>query len=236
MKIIASNFKTNHTRASTQEFINFSNAFIKNNNIKNNIYIFPPSSCLNNFELQSNITLGVQNAYYCKSGAFTGELGLEQLNEFNIKSILIGHSERRVTLQESNEDIIKKFNFYKELGFKIMYCIGESLDIKKQGDDSVMAHLTSQLQGIDLDYKKLIIAYEPIWAIGTGVSATNEDITSIHTKLKTLFKCPLLYGGSVNEKNLDAILKLDNVDGALIGSSSLVKENFAKLIQITVNN
>ncbi len=236
MKIIASNFKTNHTRATTQEFINYINDFVKNENIKNDIFIYPPSSCLNDFVTTSNITIGAQNAYHCQKGAFTGEIGLEQLDEFGIKSILIGHSERRGILNEDDAIIKEKFNFFKEQGFNIMYCIGESLDIKNSGDDKVIAHLSKQLECIDLDYDKLIIAYEPIWAIGTGVSAKNEDILNIHTNLKKIIKCPLLYGGSVNESNLGDILKIEGVDGALIGSSSLVKENFAKLIQIAKDN
>ena len=130
--IIASNFKTNHTRKSTKEFVQAVNTYLQNDT-SSEVYIFPTATSLDCFDTVSNLTIGAQNAYYTQKGSFTGEIGTEQLDEFGIKTILIGHSERRHVLGESQESIAKKFAFYKEQGYKIIYCIGEPLEVKEQG-------------------------------------------------------------------------------------------------------
>lgn len=195
------------------------------------VYIFPPSTALDMFDCSFKI--GCQNAYGFEKGSMTGEIGLEQLEEFEIDTILIGHSERRINLNESQEEIVKKFNFFKENGFEIFYCIGEDLEVREKGIDSVINYLHSQLEGIDLSYDKLFIAYEPVWAIGTGVAASFEDIGLIHKKLKEKFNRPLLYGGSVDENNIKNISNIYGVDGVLVGSASLDAERFASIIHFT---
>jgi triosephosphate isomerase len=236
MKIIASNFKTNHTRKSTKEFIEEVNNFLIKNDIKNNVFIFPPLTALDNFDVVSNLTIGVQNAYFVKKGSFTGEIGTQQLDEFGIKTILIGHSERRHILGETQQNIALKYNYYKSLGYKIIYCVGEPLEVKEAGLTETLGYIWKQFDGIDLDYKNLILAYEPVWAIGTGVSATSEDIATIHKKIKKKINKPLLYGGSVKPTNLDDILKIPNVDGTLIGTSSWNIEDFKIMIKTTKDN
>ena len=236
MKIIASNFKTNHTRKSTKEFILNIDKFLNEKNINNEVYIFPPSTTFDNFDLESNLTIGTQNAYWVKDGSYTGEIGALQLDEFEIKTILIGHSERRHILGETQKDIATKFNYFKALGYKIIYCIGEPLEVKEEGLTETLGYIWEQFDGIDLNYNNLILAYEPVWAIGTGKVASIEDITKIHKKIKKKINKPLLYGGSVKPSNLDEILKIPNVDGALIGTSSWEVESFKKMIEITKNN
>jgi triosephosphate isomerase (TIM) len=233
MKIIASNFKTNHTRKTTKTFVEDVNQFLQTNNINNDVYIFPTSTALDQFELSSNLFIGVQNAYPTQNGSFTGELGMEQLDEFGIKTILIGHSERRHILGESQKSCVEKFNFYKELGYTIIYCIGEKLEVKEQGVQKTLEYCFDQLEGIDINYENLIIAYEPVWAIGTGVVATVEDITIIHNALKEKISVPILYGGSVKPANLAEILDISTVDGSLIGTSSWDVEAFKQMIEIT---
>jgi len=232
MKIIASNFKTNHTRKSTKEFISCVEEFLENKNISNDIYIFPPSTALDSFNTKENLTIGVQNAHYVKNGSYTGEIGTEQLDEFGIKTILIGHSERRHILGETQKEIALKFNYYKSLGYKIIYCIGEPLEVKEQGLTETLGYIWEQFDGIDLSYENMIIAYEPVWAIGTGVSATLEDIQKVHKKLKKKLQKPLLYGGSVKVANISEILDIENVDGALIGTASWDVEQFKQIIEI----
>jgi triosephosphate isomerase len=232
LKIIAANFKTNHTRGSTNLFVTNINTFLKSEDISNDVYIFPPATALDNFDTKSNLILGTQNAYYTQKGSFTGEIGTEQLDEFGIKTILIGHSERRHKLGECQKDIALKYNYYKSLGYKIIYCIGEPLEVKEQGLTETLGYLLEQFDGIDLEYENMIIAYEPVWAIGTGVSATNEDIEKIHKKLKKKFQKPLLYGGSVKLTNIGEILDIPNVDGALIGTASWNCEDFKQIIKI----
>ncbi|MEA3497447.1 MAG: triose-phosphate isomerase [Campylobacterota bacterium] len=232
-KIIASNFKTNHTRKSTKVFVENINKFLNDENIDNEVFIFPTNTSLDNFNKSDNLTIGVQNAYYIQNGSFTGEIGTEQLDEFGIKTILIGHSERRHILGESQKEITLKYNYYKALGYKIIYCVGEPLEIKEKGITDTLGYIQKQFDGIDLSYENVIVAYEPVWAIGTGLVPSVEDIQTIHKKLKKKFAQPLLYGGSVKTTNIEEILSIPNVDGTLIGSGSWKIEDFKQMIEIT---
>jgi triosephosphate isomerase len=220
--IVAANFKTNKTRIET---INYLKELKSIDFGKVKVAVFPPQTALIEDDL-----VGAQNAYPTINGAFTGEIGLEQLNEFNIKRILIGHSERRHILGESQEFIAEKFKFFKENGFEIFYCIGESLEVRKKGLNAVVDYLKEQFVGIDLEYEKLIIAYEPVWAIGTGVSASIEEIKETHAEIRKFTTKPILYGGSVKLNNIEEILKIENVDGVLIGSASLDVDVFKQMI------
>ena len=222
--IVAANFKMHKTRNQTQEYLNELKK-IKFNGVK--VALFPPASAL----MEDKI-VGAQNAYPAINGAYTGEIGLEQLNEFNIKRVLIGHSERRHILNESQKFIAEKFNFYKNEGFEIFYCIGEPLEIRKKGIEAVVEYLKSQIEGVDLEYEKLIVAYEPVWAIGTGESASIEKIKETHEEIRKFTSKPILYGGSVKLNNIKEIIEIENVDGVLVGGASLDVETFKKMIEI----
>jgi triosephosphate isomerase len=226
--IFAANFKTNHTRATTQAYIDGLNKKLETTATDNDIYIFPPATALDSYE--TTATVGTQNAYPTKNGAYTGEIGVEQLDEFAINTILIGHSERREHLRESQEIVAEKFSFFQNEGFEIIYCIGEPLEIREQGDQAVMEYLLAQFEGIDITYENLIIAYEPIWAIGTGRSATVAEIASTHKALRASVTKPLLYGGSAKPANIKEIISIDNVDGVLVGSASLDVESFFEMV------
>jgi len=226
--IIASNLKTNLTREKTTSYLMDVENFLDEIQSNQDVLVFPAQSSLSKHS--GKVIQGVQNAYATQNGAFTGEIGTEQLDEFGIKTILIGHSERRHILGESQEKIAKKFNFYKNLGFKIVYCVGEPLEVREEGEDVMMKYLEFQYEGIDTKYKDLIIAYEPVWAIGTGLTPTLEDISKIHLKLKEKSVAPLLYGGSVKVESAKDILACDGVDGVLVGSGALKVENFCKMI------
>jgi triosephosphate isomerase len=228
--IIAANFKTNMTRRETAEYYTTVTGFIAEIGISSKAMIFPPATALNSFE--GGVNIGAQNAYAVENGAFTGEIGLDQLDEFGIKTILIGHSERRHILGESQELIAEKFNYYKAKGFTIVYCIGEPLEVREEGSDALMDYLNDQCDGIDLDYEKLIIAYEPVWAIGTGLTPSADEVEQIHTALRQKTSRPLLYGGSVKTANAKELLALNNVDGALIGSAALNVEDFCTILSI----
>ena len=228
--IFAANFKTNHTRASTGKYIEV--LLLERSLLKDDaVYIFPPTSALQ--ASKEPIKIGAQNAYMTQNGAYTGEIGLEQLDEFAIRTIIIGHSERREILGESQEFIAKKFQFFKEHNFEIIYCIGEPPEVRERGDGAVLEYLSAQFEGIDTNYDKIMIAYEPIWAIGTGKSATIDEISTTHNALRELTKAPLLYGGSVNNNNIQQIAKINNVDGVLVGSASLNAKDFLELISLS---
>lgn len=229
--IFAANLKTNHTRSSTAMYVKNLSNHIKNNNIASKVMVFPTLMAIDNYAQNDNITIGVQNAHPAIKGSITGEVGLEALNEFDIKSIIIGHSERRA-LGEKDEFLKEKYDFYVKEGFEIIYCIGESLEVREKGEEEVFKFLANQISYIDLSYDKLIIAYEPIWAIGTGVSATQKDIKGVADKLRiSLGDTPLLYGGSVNDKNITDATDVENINGVLVGSASLNEDVFLKIIQ-----
>jgi len=229
--IVAANFKTNMTRQSTREYMEALGDFVATHEGDDTIMVFPPATALDHFD--SSVSIGAQNAYATRNGAYTGEIGLEQLEEFDIRTLLIGHSERRHLLGESQEEIVHKFNFYKEQGFYIVYCIGEPLEIRESGSDALMAYLEEQLEGIDLGYSKLVVAYEPVWAIGTGLTPSADDILLIHNALKKMIQRPLLYGGSVKPSNAREIMALASVDGVLVGGASLHLDDFKSIIQAT---
>lgn len=227
--IIAANLKTNLTRAKTAEYMQELEKYLVANSITQEVIVFPAASSL--LLHAGEAIVGAQNAYPANNGAFTGEIGKEHLDEFAIKTILIGHSERRHVIGETQEFIARKFNFYQELGFKIVYCIGEPLEIREAGDEKMMHYLDAQYEGIDTNYENLIIAYEPVWAIGTGLTPTSEQIEMLHTQLKSKSSAPLLYGGSVKVTNIEEVLALNNVDGVLVGGAALDVEHFSTMIQ-----
>ena len=228
--IVASNFKTNHTRKSTAQYIDAVNRFLDENETSVTTFVFPPASALEHFD--GHVKIGAQNAYATVNGAFTGEIGSEQLDEFNIKTVLIGHSERRHILGETQAQIAAKFKFYADLGYTIIYCFGEPLELREQGNDAILEYIDEQFDDIDIAYEKLILAYEPVWAIGTGLTPEVGEIELIHAALKQKINAPLLYGGSVKTTNAKEILSIANVDGALIGSGALKVEDFIEIVKI----
>jgi len=227
--IYAANFKTNHTRKSTELYIEELNARLRAKKTEDKVYIFPPSSALDSYE--GDFKIGTQNAYPTVNGAYTGEIGLEQLDEFSINTILIGHSERREHMAESQEKVAQKFSFFQEQNFEIIYCIGEPLQIREKGFEAVMKYLLAQFEDIDINYENITVAYEPIWAIGTGRSATVEEISTTHRALKKVINDkPLLYGGSAKPENIKEITSIAGVDGVLVGSASLDAGSFSEMI------
>lgn len=226
--ILCANFKANKTRQETRAYMAVVESFVSANDITDTIIVFPPFTALEHDP--RNVLIGVQNGYPVKNGAFTGEIALEQLEEFGIKTILIGHSERRHVLGETQEQIAAKFQFFAEQGFLIIYCVGEPLEIREQGNEALMAYIEKQFVGIDLNYIDLIVAYEPVWAIGTGLTPSNSDIELLHGALRAKTDAPLLYGGSVKVDNAGEIMALENVDGVLVGSAALSANDFCDMI------
>lgn len=224
--IIAGNFKANHTRSSTLLYCQELDLFLRNK--EEEVYIFAPSISLPYGDF-SYLKIGVQNAYPVDNGAFTGEIGYEQVQELKIKTLMIGHSERRMILGESYDFCKAKFDFFSEKEMKIFFCVGEDLVVRQEG--RVREFLQEQLMGIDLSYSHLVIAYEPMWAIGTGVSAGLEEIEKTCEMLKDLGCLKVIYGGSVNANNAGEIMGLKSVDGVLVGGACLDLYNFCQIIQ-----
>ncbi|CAD7286420.1 MULTISPECIES: triose-phosphate isomerase [Campylobacter] len=229
--IYAANLKCNHTRASFAEYAKVLNDGLDDEKV----LIFPPFTALDDFAW-AKFSIGAQNFYPCQSGAYTGEIGKAHLDEFGITSVLIGHSERREllhehggVLKENDELLLSKFDFAVKNGWQVVYCIGENLWMREAGKTREI--LKAQLELINLSYDKLIIAYEPIWAIGSGSSASVEQITQVLDFVRTLTAAPLLYGGSVNAKNISDICHITNCNGVLVGTASWDAANFLNLIK-----
>lgn len=231
--ILAANFKTNLTRQETGEYLGELERLVASKHLKQQLYLFPATSSL--MMHKGSVVVGAQNAYPTREGAFTGEIGLVHLEEFGIETILIGHSERRHILGESQVEVARKFAYFKEQGFTIIYCIGEPLRIKESGLLPTLDYLLEQFEGIDREYDRLIVAYEPIWAIGSGRTPQLEEIELIHNELKKHIGAPILYGGSVKAANAEDILALPSVDGVLVGSASLKVEEFFAMVEIAHN-
>ena len=222
MRFLA-NLKCNHTRASFACYAEILDANLSSND---DVTVFPPFSAL---DLAAHkFKLGAQNFYPCESGAHTGEIGKAMLDEFGIKSVLIGHSERR-ELGEGEELLRAKFDFAAKAGWQIVYCIGENLSVNEAG--RTKEFLAEQLKNIELSYERLLIAYEPIWAIGTGRSASVEQVDEILNFIREQTSAPLLYGGSVNAANIGGIASIASCDGVLVGTASWDASKFLELIR-----
>ena len=223
MRFLA-NLKCNHTRES---FAKYAEILDANLSSSDDVTVFPPFSA---FDLATHkFKLGAQNFYPCESGAHTGEIGKAMLDEFGVKSVLIGHSERR-ELGESEELLRAKFDFAVKAGWQIVYCIGENLSVNEAG--RTKEFLAEQLKNIDLGYERLLIAYEPIWAIGTGKSARTEQIEVVLNFIREQTSAPLLYGGSVNVANIADIAGIKSCDGVLVGTASWDASKFLELIRV----
>jgi triosephosphate isomerase len=184
-----------------------------------------------------NIRVGLQNCHYEDKGAFTGEVSPEMAKDVNADFIIMGHSERRHVFNESNEFINKKIIACLNKGIQAILCVGETLEQRNENKTfSVLENqLIECLKNIN-DLEKLVIAYEPVWAIGTGKTATEEQIEEVHTWLRKFLEkniannIPLLYGGSVKPENIKNIMTIENVNGVLVGGASLNIEQFIKII------
>lgn len=223
MKIIAANLKANHTPQSTLAyFATLQSELEKISHAKSHhIIVFPNQASLTD-NIYKHFDIGAQNAYPVKNGAFTGEIGQEVLQALQIKHIMLGHSERR-KMGESDSFIAEKFRFFAEHNMRIMLCVGE--DSKSS---NVRDFLESKFSSIDLSYPLLTVAYEPVWAIGSGETPSLEEIANTMDMLRGLGVKRALYGGSVNKDNISQICLIS--DGVLIGGSSLCVENFAQMI------
>lgn len=187
----------------------------------------------------SNIMLGAQNMHFENSGPFTGEISPLMLKELSCKYVLLGHSERRHIFFENNEFVNRKVLSAIEYGLFPILCIGEKLQEREKGNtkEFLLGQLKECLKNISAkDISNVVIAYEPVWAIGTGVNATPEQAEEAHLLIRTFLKgkfnyskTRILYGGSVNPDNIRILISQKNVDGVLVGGASLNAKGFIKI-------
>lgn len=187
-----------------------------------------PSFPLLNMVKAHGISVGAQTCSDHESGAYTGETSASLLKDMGCSYVLVGHSERRTLFGEVDEIVKAKAEQVLAAGMVPIVCIGESLETYEKGE--TQAFLREQLKR-SLPEDRCIVAYEPIWAIGTGKTPTIREIEEMHAFLKDEAGMPLLYGGSVNEENAEQILNISSVDGVLVGGASLCPDKFSKIIR-----
>ena len=246
-KIIAANWKMNMTQSESEAFIT---TFLREigDFDEVEIVVIPPFTVLPKVaELltqSQNVKLGAQNMYWERSGAFTGEISPALLRDLFVRFVVLGHSERRALFGETDEIVNRKVRAAHEAVLRPIVCIGETLQQRERGD--VQKVLSSQLRGslANLEAKELqetVIAYEPVWAIGTGKTATAEQAQEAHAFIRgtlaemsdepTAEKIRIQYGGSVKPDNARTLMSQPDIDGALVGGASLDPRSFAQIVQ-----
>ena len=242
-KIIAGNWKMNGKLENLLEIKKISNEFARS---KIEIIICPPFTLLSAAsEIAKNVYLGAQNLHPESEGAFTGEISADMLVDLGVKYSIIGHSERRNEHNETNEIVARKVKISLEKKLQTIICIGEAeLQRKENSTLEILEQQLLESLANNTNSEKLIVAYEPIWAIGTGLIPEVSEISKIHNFLRVRLvelygsnasNIPLLYGGSVNGSNASEIFNVNNVNGALIGGASLSFEKFAPIIRAIEN-
>ncbi|MBI2576606.1 triose-phosphate isomerase [Candidatus Woesearchaeota archaeon] len=243
--ILVANWKMNKTAAETDSFISQLKKSVKKPQAT--VVICPPFTALQAAHAGLKGTpffLGAQDVYVLPKGPFTGEISIPMLRELGVKFVIAGHSERRKSFKESDNDINLKVKAACEHGLKPILCIGESWDDRKEGktNEVVEKQLSAGIESLDeREARKILIAYEPVWAIGTGNNAQPGQAQDVHATIRKALEgafsketakgIPLLYGGSVNPSNIGSYLKEKDIDGALVGGASLDPGEFASVIQ-----
>ena len=235
--LIAGNWKMNGLLQEAEEFI----AELRENPAPEHIELalMPPFTLLHPMNkplAEKGVALGAQNVYYEEKGAFTGSICPRMLRDANCHYVILGHSERRSIIGESNAQIRSKLNAAWLHGLEPILCIGETLEQREKGvTNHVLAEQLAILEGAPKD-KPLTVAYEPVWAIGTGKTATPEMVVEthafVHEELQRLGKdCRVLYGGSVNPGNAKELMACEGVEGALVGGASLKADSFMQIVE-----
>jgi len=245
--LVAGNWKMNGARRGIAELI----GSLKGNvPVSVEVLVFPPSVYLDQVHADlegSLIKLGAQNMDWRDQGAVTGELSSSMLKDVGCTYCLVGHSERRQLFAETDEQVANKFKACITNGLSPVLCVGESLEQRKTGQtmEVVARQIRAVIDSVGIaGVGEGIIAYEPVWAIGTGESATPEQAEEVHSAIRDLLSredpataenVQILYGGSVKRDNAAALFEKDNIDGALVGGASLVSNDFIGICQAAAN-
>ncbi len=242
--IIAGNWKMNKTPSEAAQLVRELLPLVAD--AKAEVVVCPPFICLDAVKkviAGSNIKLGAQNLHFEKSGAFTGEVSADMLAELGVTYVIIGHSERRQYFCETDATVNKKIRAALEAGLKPILCVGETLSQRESGVTAEFVGMQTKLALLGLTAEQvagLVIAYEPIWAIGTGKTATAQDanatIKVIRDTVRSLYgaaadEMRIQYGGSMKPKNAAELMAQEEIDGGLIGGASLTAEDFSKVVK-----
>ena len=247
--LIVGNWKMNKTASEASDFIRNLLTRLPAASPNADVVIAPPFTSLESARKalgpSSWISLGAQNVYWETHGAFTGEISAPMLRDLGCRYVIVGHSERRALFGERDETIQKKVRAALTQGLSPILCVGESLAERETGqtESVVTTQLTGSLAGFTAqDLATVTIAYEPVWAIGTGRAATTEQAVAVHRSIRTFVATSwgeasastirILYGGSVTPQNIASLLASDAIDGALVGGACLNPDSFATIICI----
>jgi triosephosphate isomerase len=238
---IAANWKMMKNLAETEEFIASFIPLVEGIGDAD-ILIAPPFTSLglaSHMLLPTNIKLGAQNMYFEESGAYTGEISADMLLFAGCSTVIIGHSERRQYFGETDESVNKKIKMARSKGLEVILCIGESLEDREAGKtfDLLGIQLTGSLKDVTMD--GITVAYEPIWAIGTGKTATPQIANETHIYIREWLNknkensnsVRIQYGGSVKPENIGELIAESEIDGALVGGAALDPESFANIVK-----
>ncbi len=244
-KIIAGNWKMNNTREQTEQLITALIPLVQDTN--NTVIICVPFTDLCKavkLTKGTNIHVGAQNCHWKESGAFTGEIAPSMLTEIGVEYVVIGHSERRTYFGETDATVLARTKAALNAGLKPIVCIGETLDERTGGrmEEVLRRQVLEGFKDISVqELEHIIVAYEPVWAIGTGVTATDEQADEAIRFVRGVFAekygkaaadaLYIQYGGSMNDKNAEGLLNMPQIDGGLIGGASLVAEKFAAVVK-----
>ncbi len=241
--IIAGNWKMQKNRDEALAFVYKVNAEVPSREEVETVICAPSLHLSALVKRQGDdLRIGGQNMHYLESGAYTGEISAEMLKNVGVRYVIVGHSERRAYYNETDADVNLKTIKAIETDLTPIVCVGESLEVREAGttDEVVAVQVTKAFENISAeDALKTVIAYEPIWAIGTGKTATkdqaNDTIKAIRALLVKLYNVEIanqiriLYGGSINPKNIEELMATSDIDGALVGGASLEAESFIAL-------
>jgi triosephosphate isomerase (TIM) len=248
-KILAANWKMNLTQTEAESYVD---AFLSEIGEVNDVeVVVVPSftsipALVSASDRMPAVRIGAQNMHWEKSGAFTGEISATMLRALYVKYVILGHSERRMLFGETDQVVNRKVRAALDAGLRPIFCVGETLQERDGGkvEDALRGQLRKGLEGVaPKDVPEIVVAYEPIWAIGTGRSATPAEAEEAHefirSVLSELFGAPaaqrirIQYGGSVNPENTEDLMRQKNIDGALVGGASLDPRSFARIIRST---
>ncbi len=249
--LIVGNWKMNKTSSEATVFIHSLKERVSAYPTTIEVVVAPPFTAIESVRTalgaSSPIQLGAQNMCWEDHGAYTGEVSAPMLKALGCQYVILGHSERRALFGEGSERIQKKLQAALKHGLKPIFCIGESLEQRENGltDHVLTQQLNETLSGFSIDaMSSITIAYEPVWAIGTGKSATTDQAASAHRTIRRVVgtlgtsviadSTRILYGGSVTPQNIASLLSSDQVDGALIGGACLQVDSFATIIRISL--
>ena len=241
--IIAGNWKMHKTIAEALEFVNEVKDRVNNDKVE--AVICPPFTLLKDLKQATkgtNIKIGAQNMHFEEKGAFTGEISPLMLKELDMDYVVIGHSERRQYFNETDETVNKKVLKALEVGIDPILCVGETLEEREAGNtkDVCKVQVEKALENVSKeDLAKVVIAYEPVWAIGTGKTATSEDANDVIAYIREVVanlygelanEVRIQYGGSVKPSNVAEIMNQSDIDGALVGGASLEANDYVELV------